>query len=65
MKVEYKDVTMREDLSRIRVNPQNFAKLRSFWLNIMRKKKITDIENEMYINVLDIRKMLRKYAKIL
>ena len=60
-----KDVTMREDLSRIRVNPQNFAKLRSFWLNIMRKNKVTDVENEMYINVLDIRKMLRKYAKIL
>lgn len=60
-----KDVTMKEDLSRIRVNPQNFAKLRSFWLNIMRKEKVTDVENEMYENVLDINNMLVKYADII
>ena len=56
-----KDVTMKEDLSRIRKNPQNIAKLKSLALNIMRKKKVTNIENECYINVLNINKMMKKY----
>ena len=35
-----RDVTLKEDASRIRVNPENYSVLRSFALNILRKNKI-------------------------
>ncbi|MBC8185693.1 ISAs1 family transposase [candidate division KSB1 bacterium] len=47
-----KDVSMNEDASRIRINPQNFAKLRSFALNILRANKVTNIQLELFENCL-------------
>lgn len=48
-----RDVTLREDESRIRVNPENFSTIRSFALNILRKNKIKNIKGELYENSLD------------
>lgn len=48
-----RDVTMKEDESRIRVNPENISALRSFALNILRKNKIENIKGELYENSLD------------
>ncbi len=45
-----KDVTMREDYSRIRVKPQNMVRLRSFALNIMRFNGVKNIVEEQDIN---------------
>ena len=47
-----RDVTLREDYSRIRVNPENMATLRSFALNILRKNKVANINKELYENSL-------------
>ncbi len=47
-----RDVTLREDYSRIRVKPENMSVLRSFVLNILRKNKINNINNELYQNSL-------------
>lgn len=47
-----RDVTLREDYSRIRVNPENMSTLRSFALNVLRKNKIDNINNELYTNSL-------------
>ncbi len=47
-----RDVSMQEDFSRIRVNADNMARLRSFALNIMRKNNVTNIKGEMYENSL-------------
>jgi len=60
-----RDVSMEEDQSRIRKNPENMAKLRSFSLNMMRKKNVTNIKNETYKNVLNIDKLLKKYNSII
>lgn len=47
-----RDVTLREDASRIRRNPGIFARLRSFTLNILRKNQITNISEALYDNAL-------------
>lgn len=47
-----RDVTLGEDYSRIRVNPENMSTLRSFALNILRKNKIANINRELYENSL-------------
>lgn len=60
-----RDVTMKEDQSRIRKNPENFAKIRSTALNIMRKKGDSNIENSIFANSLNISKMIRKYHDFL
>jgi len=44
---------LKEDESRIRVNPENISALRSFALNILRKNKIENIKGELYENSLD------------
>lgn len=49
-----RDVTFNEDKSRIRVNPQNMAKLRSFALNIMRANQVKNIRQERFINALNL-----------
>jgi predicted transposase YbfD/YdcC len=54
-----KDATMKEDFSRIRINPQNIARLRSFALNIMRYNKVGNINAELYSNVLDFGNLLK------
>jgi predicted transposase YbfD/YdcC len=47
-----RDVTLREDASRIRRNPGIFARLRSFTLNILRKNHITNVSEALYDNAL-------------
>ena len=44
---------MGEDKSRIRVNPQNMARLKSIALNIMRMNGVENVKQEMYTNALD------------
>ena len=53
-----KDETMKEDSSRIRVNPQNIARLRSFALNILRFNNVTNISNALYNNALDFKALM-------
>lgn len=48
-----RDVSMNEDGSRIRINPQNFAKLRSFALNILRANQTTNVQLELFENCLN------------
>jgi predicted transposase YbfD/YdcC len=48
-----RDVTLREDESRIRVNPVNMSTIRSFALNVLRKNNIENIKGELYENSLD------------
>jgi len=45
-----RDVTMGEDKSRIRINPNIFAKLRSFALNILRKNNVQNVSLELFDN---------------
>lgn len=49
-----KDVTLSEDGSRIRKNPGNFAKLRSYALGVLRINKIKNVSTALYENVLNI-----------
>jgi len=53
-----KDASMNEDFSRIRVNPQNIARLRSFALNLMRYNEVTNIKDECFANALDFQGLL-------
>jgi predicted transposase YbfD/YdcC len=48
-----RDVTLREDESRIRINPENMSTVRSFALNVLRKNNIENIKGELYENSLD------------
>jgi predicted transposase YbfD/YdcC len=52
-----RDVTLGEDASRIRVNPQIFAKLRSFALNIFRHNSVENVSQETFINCLDFARL--------
>lgn len=45
-----RDVEFKEDLSRIRKNPTNFAILRSFSINIFRNNNVSNIAKERYLN---------------
>lgn len=54
-----KDTTMKEDFSRIRINPQNMVRLRSFALNTMRYNKVSNINRELYSNALDFKSLLK------
>jgi len=47
-----RDVTLKEDASRIRQNPGVFARLRSCALNVLRKNKISNISQALYDNAL-------------
>lgn len=49
-----RDVTLKEDESRIRVNPENISAIRSFALNVLRKNKVKNIKGELYNNSLDL-----------
>lgn len=53
-----RDVTLREDASRIRRNPGIFARLRSFTLNILRKNHITNVSEALYDNALSLDNLL-------
>ena len=59
-----KDITMNEDKSRIRVNADIFARLRSFALNVMRVNKVENINQELYKNALNIKGLL-SYDKLI
>jgi len=48
-----KDVTLVEDASRIRINPGNFAKLRSWALSILRINQIKNVSKALYENTLN------------
>lgn len=54
-----KDISMDEDKSRIRINPDRFAKLRSFALNIFRANKVENIRNERYRNSLNLNRLFK------
>ena len=48
-----RDVTFGEDQSRIRSKPAQFARLRSFALNILRANGTTNVRRELYLNALN------------
>lgn len=52
-----RDTSMNEDLSRIRKNPENMARLRSIALNVLRKNNIQNIKGEIYENSLDYNRL--------
>lgn len=54
-----RDCAMREDASRIRNNPLNMVKIRSFALNMMRHNNVKNIEQELFSNVLNINRLLK------
>ena len=58
-----KDVTMKEDNSRIRIKADLFARLRSFALNVLRANRVENINQELYKNALNIRGLLG-YSKL-
>ena len=53
-----RDVTLREDASRIRRNPGLFAVLRSFALNLLRFNGIQNVSQALYDNALDFNRVL-------
>ena len=54
-----RDVSMNEDKSCIRNNPDNFARLKSFAINILRADKVTDIAKELYYNCINLGNILK------
>lgn len=54
-----RDVSLGEDRSRIRKNPGILALLRSFALNMMRRKGVENVSHELYMNALNIESILR------
>jgi predicted transposase YbfD/YdcC len=54
-----KDVTFKEDASRIRINPQNMVRLRSWALNILRDSGIENIAASLYENSINIKKLFK------
>lgn len=59
-----RDVTMGEDKSRIRINPNIFAKLRSFALNILRTNNVENVSLELFDNCMNLDRVLN-YVGIL
>lgn len=53
-----RDVTLKEDASRIRVNAHIFAKLRSFALNILRKNQVDNVSLELFDNCIELDNVL-------
>ena len=54
-----RDVSLKEDASRIRINPQNMVLLRSFSLNILREGKVKNIALRMYENSVKIKNLFK------
>lgn len=54
-----RDQSLLEDDSRIRKNPQSFATLRSFALNILRFNKENNIRTALYKNCCDLDRLLK------
>lgn len=53
-----RDVTMKEDKSRIRTNPHIFTRLRSFAINILRKNNVKNVSLELFCNCMNIKNVL-------
>lgn len=53
-----RDVSLREDFSRVRKNPENVATLRSFALNILRMNDETNISQALYRNAVNVSRVL-------
>lgn len=53
-----KDVCLREDYSRIRKNPECFATLRSFGLNLLRANGESNISLALFRNAINVRRVL-------
>ncbi|MDM8544567.1 ISAs1 family transposase [Desulfococcaceae bacterium HSG9] len=53
-----RDVTMKEDESRIRTNPHIFEKLRSFAINIFRKNNVKNVSLELFNNCMKLNNVL-------
>ncbi len=53
-----RDVTLGEDQSRIRTNPDIFGKLRSFALNILRANQVMNVSLELFKNCMDLNRVL-------
>lgn len=60
-----RDVSMNEDSSRIRKNPQIMAKLRSTALNILRKTDCSNIKSQLYSNALNLELTIERYRHFL
>jgi len=54
-----KDVSMNEDKSRIRINPDRFAKLRSLALNVFRINGIENIKRERFKNSINLNRLFK------
>lgn len=52
-----RDISLNEDKSRIRKNPQVFAILRSFALNVLRNNNVENVGETIYRNALNIRRV--------
>ena len=59
-----KDISMNEDKSRIRIKADIFARLRSFALNVMRINKVENVNQELYKNSLNIKRLF-SYNKLI
>lgn len=57
-----RDVSLLEDASRIRKNPDRFACLRSFALNLLRVNGVTNIKCALYENALSLPKFLERFV---
>ena len=53
-----RDVTLGEDQSRIRTNPDIFGKLRSFALNILRANQVANVSLELFNNCMNLNRVL-------
>jgi hypothetical protein len=58
-----KDHTLREDFTVKRVNPYIFSMCIDAALNIMRRKGVTNISKETFINCMDFEGMKEKYEE--
>jgi predicted transposase YbfD/YdcC len=48
-----RDVTFGQDRSRTRIKPLQFARLRSFAINILRANGVENVAHELYVNALN------------
>lgn len=59
-----RDVTLSEDKSRIRINPDRMVILRSMALNLMKINQVKNINQELFLNAMSLEKVLA-YDKLL
>ena len=53
-----RDVSLDEDASRIRINPLNFARLRTIALNILRANGVKNVGQALFRNALNLENIL-------